>query len=85
MAFNNWGALTALAPGAQVTWWYTWGTTNMGTQFASADVKTANGTPCLAFDQTKCINPDGTVVYNVTIRNIGSQYVWHNLQGGGMS
>jgi hypothetical protein len=85
MAFNNVGNLVGLGPDETVVWTYTWGTENHGTQFASADVKTANGTALVASDQTKRINPDGAVVYTVTIRNIGSQWTWHNLQGGGMS
>jgi len=47
-------------------------------------VKTQNGSPLLAFDQSKRIDPNGFVVYSVSIRNIGSQWVWYNLQGGGM-
>ena len=85
MAFNNWGGLVGLAPGGSTTWAYHWGTTNMGTQFASADVKTNNGSPLVAYDQTKRIEANGTVLYTVTIKNIGSQWTWHNLQGGGLS
>ena len=84
MSFTNFGSLVALAPGGTYTWWYSWGT-NMGTQFASADVNTANGSPHVAYDQTKRIDPDGTVKYTVTIKNIGNQWTWHNLQGGGVS
>lgn len=85
MAFSNVGALVALPPGGETVWWYGWGTTNMGTQFASADVKTWNATPHLAYNQQKQIDPYGNVGYCVTIKNLGSQWAWHNLQGGGVS
>lgn len=85
MAFNNVGPVTAIAPGAVHPWTYDRGGGNWGTQFASADVKTNNGTPLLAFDQWKRIDPSGFVVYGVSIKNIGSQWAWYNLQGGGLS
>jgi hypothetical protein len=85
MAFNDFGGLVALPPGGEAYWWYTWGTINLGTQFASADVKTANGSTHIALNQGKRIDPDGTVIYTVTIRNVGSQWAWHKLQGGGLS
>lgn len=84
MAFSNVGPLIGLPPGGTYRWAYTWGTTNMGMQLASADVKTPNNTPHVAYDQEKQINPDGTVWYFVTIRNNGTQWAWHNLTGGGM-
>lgn len=84
MAFNNVGGLVGLGPGQEVVWTYSYGGQDFGTQFASADVKTANGAPLVAFDQTKRITPEGGVVYTVKIRNLGDQWVWHNLQGGGL-
>jgi hypothetical protein len=78
------GALTAIAPGATHAWWYDRGGGNYGTQLATANVTTANGTPLLAFDQWKRIDPSGYVAYGVSIKNIGSQWAWYNLQGGGV-
>lgn len=84
MSFNNLGPIVALAPGATAWWTYDRGGGNFGTQFASADVKTQNGSALLAFDQWKRIEPNGFVVYGVSIKNIGPHWVWYNLQGGGV-
>jgi hypothetical protein len=87
VAFNNLGPLTFLDEGGTANWWYSLnGGADLGTQFASADVKTPNsGAVHLSFNQEKQKNNDGGTTYFVSITNLGPGPCWHNLQGGGMS
>ena len=86
MAFNNVGPLTLLNPGQTAYWWYTRNNgEGVGTQFASADIKTPNsGAVHLANDQRKEKDNTGRTTYFVSITNQGPGVCWHNLQGGGM-
>lgn len=85
MAFNNVGPLTFVAPGHTVTWQFSNGG-DLGTQFASADVKTPNqGAVHLADQQRKKKDNNGAATYFVNITNQGPGGCFHNLQGGGMS
>ncbi|MEU0987921.1 hypothetical protein [Streptomyces sp. NPDC005953] len=85
MAFNNLGAVTTLAAGAQTTWWYNFGNgEDRGAQPAWPDVKpSGNGPTHIAFNHSKRRTGAGYTEYGVTIRNIGSEAGTHNLQGGG--
>lgn len=86
MAFNNLGPLTYLAAGQSAYWWYDRGGGDSGTQMATADVKNPSAGPRHnASDQGKAKFNSGYTQYYVTIRNVGSDGCWHNLQGGGMS
>ncbi|VVE72633.1 hypothetical protein PAN31117_04463 [Pandoraea anapnoica] len=86
MAFNNIGPLTFLNPNQAAYWWYVRnGGEDLGTQFASADVKTPNsGGIHRADNQRKEKDNNGHTTYYVTITNLGPGGAWHNLQGGGM-
>jgi len=85
MAFNNVGPLVSLAAGQSVFWSYTYGG-DMGTQFASADIKTPNlGGVHLADQQRKEKGNNGHTTYFVRITNQGPGACFHNLQGGGTS
>jgi hypothetical protein len=83
MAFSNLGQWVLLAPGGAISWIYDRGG-NQGTQFATADIKGANSTPHVAFDQWKRMDPGGAVRYGVTIKNVGTLAAFHNLEGGGV-
>ncbi len=84
MAFSNLGSVTYLAPGQSTYWWYDRGGGDYGFQHAGADVKQFNnGARHNASDQGKAIFNSGYVRYYVTIKNVGAQGAYHNLQGGG--
>ena len=92
MAFKNVGPLTYLAPGATVTWSYSYGA-DMGPQFACADIKFSgrggqnpNISPVfLADQQCKQLQRNGNAAYFVNITNRSSYGGYHNLQGGGLT
>ena len=92
MAFNNMGALVWVDQGKSVTWWYTFdGGRDLGTQFASADIRISNpfnpGAILVADQQAKQVNSweDNRTTYYVRISSVNHGGAWHNLQGGGMS
>jgi hypothetical protein len=90
MAFKNIGPVNFLVPGHTVTWTYSYGT-DMGPQFACADIKARIGhrpvtSPVLVADQqAKQIQRNGNATYFVNITNKGPNVGQHNLQGGGLT
>ena len=90
MAFRNIGPLTFLVPGATATWNYSYGS-DMGPQFACADIKLSGGhhhgaSPVfLAHQQRKQLQANGNATYFVDITNQGPNGGIHNLQGGGLA
>ena len=89
MAFKNVGPLTFLVPGASAVWNYSYAT-DMGPQFACADIKSTAHHPqaspvFLADQQRKQRQRDGNATYFVTITNEGPNGGTHNLQGGGLT
>ena len=87
MAFKNAGPVTFLAPGATATWNYSFAT-DMGPQFACADIKLRGRRPSpvfLADQQRKQRQRDGNATYFVNITNLGPGIGRHNLQGGGLT
>jgi hypothetical protein len=89
MAWSNVGPIVDLAPGATVTWGYSWaGLADQGLQFAGPHTGSfahpgALGT-AIAFDQAKTVEGINQASYQVSIRNVGSSIVRHNLAGGGL-
>jgi hypothetical protein len=93
MAFKNVGPLTFLATGQTATWTYSYAT-DMGPQFACADIKLRGGghhpprspSPVyLADQQRKQLQPNRNATYFVNITNQGPGAGFHNLQGGGLT
>jgi len=91
MAWKNIGSTVTLAPGASVTWSYTWdGFADKGVQIAHAYTAPfaspgALGT-AIASDQGIEVRGINQVSYRVRIANIHpTSAVVHNLQGGGVS
>jgi hypothetical protein len=94
MAFKNIGSIVFLAPGATATWNYSYGT-DMGPQFACADIKFLghggggpNPTPSPIFrahNQCKQLQRSGNATYFVSITNESAFGGFHNLQGGGLT
>lgn len=74
----------SLAPGAQTTWWYTWGSTDKHAQPAFANPRNPGG-HLLSYNFSKKMEPNGSISYFVTVRNIGSLSTTYNLQGGGLT
>jgi hypothetical protein len=91
MAWKNIGPVVTLAPGASVTWAYSWGgLADQGVQIAHAFTGPfaspgALGT-AIASDQGIEVRGINQVSYRVKITNIHpTSAVRHNLQGGGAS
>jgi len=89
MAFNNIGPMVYLPPGATATWIYSY-STDMGPQFACADIKLSghhrNASPVyLADQQCKQLQRSGNATYFVNITNKSQYGGFHNLQGGGLT
>jgi hypothetical protein len=89
MAFKNIGPLTYLVPGTTATWTYSYGT-DMGPQFACADIKFGGHYPhaspvYLADQQRKQLQKNRNATYFVNITNQGPAGGTHNLQGGGLT
>jgi len=91
MAWKNAGPVVTLAPGASVSWAYSWsGFADKGVQIAHAHTGPfaspgALGT-AIASDQGIEVQGINQVSYRVKITNIHpTSAVRHNLQGGGVS
>ena len=91
MAFKNIGPVVFLVPGATATWVYS-GSTDLGPQFACADIKFIghaghNPPPSPVFrahDQCKQLQRNANATYYVSITNESGYGGYHNLQGGGL-
>jgi hypothetical protein len=83
MSFNNFLTPVWIAPGATQTWWYTF-YDNREAQYATADVRTANG-QMWATEQGERMEPAGYITYYVKFRNDGPNWVYYNLHGGGLT
>jgi len=94
MAFKNIGPIVFLAPGATATWTYSY-STDMGPQFACADIKfmgrggggpkTSPSPIFRAHNQCKQLQRSGNATYYVSITNESEVGGYHNLQGGGLT
>jgi hypothetical protein len=91
MAWKNVGPIVTLAPGASVTWAYSWvGYADHGVQIAHAfpgafatDVEPPAFGTAIASDQGIEVRGLNQVSYRVRITNIHPTWaVRHNLQGG---
>jgi hypothetical protein len=71
-----------LAPGASTRWWYTWGS-DQRVQLASANPLNPNA-ELISYDFSKAIE-GGSVIYRVSVRNVGAFSTNYNLQGGGLT
>jgi len=89
MAFSNIGPLVYLPAGATATWTYSY-STDMGPQFACADIKSSGHRPrtspvYLADQQCKQLQSNRNATYFVNITNKSQYGGFHNLQGGGLT